>query len=1076
MTPEEKARIKIDQWLTEAGWKVINREEYEPTCTAVAIREGLLKGNLEADYFLFINGKAVGVLEAKREETDAFSAKVCEQAALYAKSVPNIYQTYQKPLPFIFTSNGKELYFCDFREKDACFIQIMTIPTPHELVKKLGINDYFAGLPTLRKKGLRNCQYEAVTELEKSFRTGQNRALMVLATGAGKTYTACLAAYRMLSYTPMRRILFLVDRNNLGKQAEGEFGTFRLTENGDAFNTIFTVNRLRSASIPADSNVVISTIQRLFSFLKGEAIEDTDDDDDNELTEEVALPDNPNLPHDYFDMIIIDECHRSIYGNWRKVLEYFDTAKLVGLTATPIPETIAFFNNNRIVNYTLEKSIVDGVNVDCRVYRIKTEATENGGAILEGEKVKEETRYTGEIKTISNKETKTYTNKELNRSIINPAQIKLILSTYRDAVYTEMFNDPQREPNMDYLPKTLIFALNEAHATNIVQIAKEVFGRTDDRFVQKITYSAGDSNELIRQFRNDKDFRIAVTCTLVATGTDVKPLEVVMFMRDVESQSLYVQMKGRGVRTIGDEQLRNVTPNAFSKDCFYLVDAVGVTEHEKTVPTATDEPTTKTITLKELLERISHGYIPDEYLKRLAATLAGQGIGFTDYITQLTYLLFLKMDAENVEMFGEESAIPTGYQWMDLISLDGLDLVKQYEDTLKQLSEQENLIGTIYTKAQNKIDKPVYLKKVISMIDEEQWLIMDGDVKGAIYESILEKNGQDKKSGAGQYFTPRPLIKAMVDCIAPQMGETVCDPACGTGGFLLTAYDYMKDQSANKEKRDFLRNKALHGVDNTPLVVTLASMNLYLHGVGTDRSPIVCEDSLEKEPSTLVDVILANPPFGTRPAGSVDINRPDFYVETKNNQLNFLQHMMLMLKTGGRAAVVLPDNVLFEAGAGETIRKRLLQDFNLHTILRLPTGIFYAQGVKANVLFFTKGQPTKEVWFYDYRTDVKHTLATNKLERHHLDDFVSCYNSGNLAERKETYDAENNPQGRWRKYAVDELLARDKTSLDITWIRQGGEVDDRSLSELMDEIKEKSDTISNAVAELQKLLANIEED
>ena len=622
MTPEEKAIQKIDQWFTDAGWEVINRDEYEPTSTAVAIREGLLKGNLEADYFLFINGKAVGVLEAKREETDAFSSVVCEQAALYARSVPNIYQTYQKPLPFIFTSNGKELYFCDFREQDHYFKQIMTIPTPHELVKKLGINDYFAGLPTLHKKGLRDCQYEAITELEKSFRSGQKRALMVLATGAGKTYTACLAAYRMLSYTPMRRVLFLVDRNNLGKQAEGEFGTFRLTENGEAFSTIFTVNRLRSSSIPSDSNVVISTIQRLFSFLKGETIEDNDDDDENEPAEEVILPPNLDLPHDYFDMIIIDECHRSIYGNWRKVLEYFDTARLVGLTATPIPETMAFFNNNRIVNYTLEKSIVDGVNVDCRVYRIKTQVTETGGAILEGEKFKEETRYTGEVKTVSSKETKTYTNKELNRSIINPAQIKLILSTYRDVVYTELFNDPQREPNMDYLPKTLIFALNEAHATNIVQIAKEVFGRTDDRFVQKITYSAGDSNELIRQFRNDKDFRIAVTCTLVATGTDVKPLEVVMFMRDVESLPLYIQMKGRGVRTIGDEQLRNVTPNAFSKDCFYLVDAVGVTEHEKTIPTATDEPTTKTITLKELLERISHGYIPDEYLKRLAATLA----------------------------------------------------------------------------------------------------------------------------------------------------------------------------------------------------------------------------------------------------------------------------------------------------------------------------------------------------------------------------------------------------------------------------------------------------------------------
>ena len=254
----------------------------------------------------------------------------------------------------------------------------------------MGIEDAFAGLPTLKKKGLRDCQYEAVTELEKSFRAGQNRALMVLATGVGKTYTACLAAYRMLSYTPMRRVLFLVDRNNLGKQAEGEFGTFRLTENGEAFNTIFTVNRLRSSSIPSDSNVVISTIQRLFSFLKGETIEDNDDDE-NEPIEEVTLPPNPNLPHDYFDMIIIDECHRSIYGNWRKVLEYFDTARLVGLTATPIPETMAFFNNNCIVNYTLEKSIVDGVNVDCRVYRIKTQVTETGGAILEGEKFKEET-------------------------------------------------------------------------------------------------------------------------------------------------------------------------------------------------------------------------------------------------------------------------------------------------------------------------------------------------------------------------------------------------------------------------------------------------------------------------------------------------------------------------------------------------------------------------------------------------------------------------------------------------------------------------------------------------------------
>ena len=458
----------------------------------------------------------------------------------------------------------------------------------------------------------------------------------------------------------------------------------------------------------------------------------------------------------------------------------------------------------------------------------------------------------------------------------------------------------------------------------------------------------------------------------------------------------------------------------------------------------------------------------------LATTLAGQGIGFTDYITQLTYLLFLKMDNENTEMFGEDSAIPEGYRWSDLIELDGLDLIAQYESTLKKLSKEENLIGTIFVKAQNKIDKPVYLKKVITMINEEQWLVMDGDVKGAIYESILEKNGQDKKSGAGQYFTPRSLIQAMVDVAQPKIGETVCDPACGTGGFLLAAYDYMKNQSQDKAKRDFLRDKALHGYDNTALVVTLASMNLYLHGIGTDRSPILCQDSLEKAPDTLVDVILANPPFGTRPAGSVDIDRNDFYVETKNNQLNFLQHIMLMLKNTGRAAVVLPDNVLFEGGAGETIRKKLLEDFNLHTILRLPTGIFYAQGVKANVLFFQKGTSTKNVWYYDYRTGIKHTLATKPMQRQHLDDFVKCYHAENISQRKETY-SEENPNGRWRKYPVSELLKRDKTSLDISWIKQTDDDDDLSLAELMSTIQQKSDNISKAVAELQKLLSNINE-
>lgn len=623
MTPEEKARVKIDQMFEDAGWTVVDRDYYSPTLTAAAIREGLLLGNREADYFLFINGKAVGVLEAKRKETDVTKEKVSEQAIMYARGVPDCYQAYSRPLPIIYQSNGDYTYYRDFRDKEGDMMELNRIHTPKEIVKMLGIQDPYAGLPSLKKKGLRDCQYEAITELEASFRAGLNRALIVLATGAGKTYTACLASYRFLAYTKMKRILFLVDRNNLGKQAEGEFGMFRLTENGDPFNTIYTVNRLRSSNIPTDSNVVISTIQRLYSLLTGQEIVDNDDDDEDTATSEVQLSGKLMLPADFFDLIIIDECHRSIYGNWKKVLEYFNTAKLIGLTATPVPETKAFFNNNIVVNYTLEQSIVDGVNVDSRIYRIKTVATENGGAILKGDKLSRETRYTGKVETIRNEETRNYTKEELNRSIINPAQIKLVLETYRDAVYTEMFNDPPREPNMDYLPKTLIFALNEIHANNIVRIAKEVFGRAenDNKFVQKITYSSGDSNELIRQFRNDKEFRIAVTCTLVATGTDVKPLEVLIFMRDVASEPLYIQMKGRGVRTIGDDQLRNVTPNAFSKDCFFLVDAVGVTESPKLTPEPGEDPV-QTITLKRLLELLTHGNVNDDYLRLIASRLA----------------------------------------------------------------------------------------------------------------------------------------------------------------------------------------------------------------------------------------------------------------------------------------------------------------------------------------------------------------------------------------------------------------------------------------------------------------------
>lgn len=455
----------------------------------------------------------------------------------------------------------------------------------------------------------------------------------------------------------------------------------------------------------------------------------------------------------------------------------------------------------------------------------------------------------------------------------------------------------------------------------------------------------------------------------------------------------------------------------------------------------------------------------------IANVLSAAGVGFTDYVTQLTYILFLKMDDEK-EQLGLGSSIPEGYKWTDLVDLNGDDLVKQYEDTLDELSKADGIIGTIFTRADNKIYKPVMLKKVINMVSEENWYMMEGDLKGAIYEGILEKNGQDKKSGAGQYFTPRALISAIVDVVDPKIGETVADPCCGTGGFLLAAYEHMKPQSHDVEKQKFLKTNALFGADNTALVVTLASMNLYLHDIGVDRSPIAYKDSLTEPTDDLYDVVITNPPFGTRPQGSVDVsaNRPDF-IKTSDNQVNFLQHIMSIVKTGGRVGVVLPDSVLTDSKATAEVRKKLMKDFNLHTILRLPTGIFYANGVKTNVLFFDKGEPTKDIWVYDYRTGIKHTLVERPMKRENLQDFVDCYCSGHREDRKETYDAKKNPNGRWRCFTEEEVQSAE--NLDFKWLDLQ-EQDDRTISEVLDDMQAESDEIVDAVSKLRELLGGIE--
>ena len=456
----------------------------------------------------------------------------------------------------------------------------------------------------------------------------------------------------------------------------------------------------------------------------------------------------------------------------------------------------------------------------------------------------------------------------------------------------------------------------------------------------------------------------------------------------------------------------------------------------------------------------------------IANVLAAAGVGFTDYITQLTYILFLKMDDEK-ESLGLGSSIAEGYKWKELVDLNGPDLVEKYEEILSEHAKDDGLIVTIFTKASNKISSPVHLKKVFQMVGEENWYMMEGDFKGAIYEAILEKNGQDKKSGAGQYFTPRALIKAMVDVTDPKITETVADPACGTGGFLLAAFDHMKPQSKEIEKQNFLKNNAFFGADNTPLVVTLASMNLYLHDIGPTKSPIVCQDSLLDTSDKMYDVILANPPFGTRPQGSGEVNtvRTDF-IKTSDNQVNFLQHIMSIVKTGGRVAVVLPDNVLTDANATAKVREKLLKDFNLHTILRLPTGIFYANGVKTNVLFFEKGEETKDIWVYDYRTGIKHTMATKPMTREHLNEFVECFCSGHLEDRTPTY-SEENPNGRWRKFSKEEVYSRDLLKLDFKWLDLE-EKDDRTIGELLSDMQEKATSITDAVAKLQEILGGID--
>lgn len=626
MTPEELARVKIDKQLNDAGWDIVSRMDYMPNA-ASAVKEALMQGSKESDYLLFVEDKAIAVVEAKKEE-NPLGDDVAIQAEHYAVTPQSWYGLwFNNQIPLVYLANGKKIYFKNILIPDSEYEEIPAMHTPKQMLKIIGKKSEYGALPRIEKKGLRDCQYNAEVSLEESFKNGKKKALAVLATGSGKTYLACLASYRLLNYTPVKRILFLVDRNNLARQTESEFSLFDRTEKQQPLSSLYQINRLKKAE-DISGDVVISTIQKLFAVLTGQAITDDDEDKEDEMSfnrdneknvKAVELGDDLKLPSDYFQFIIVDECHRSIYGKWKAVLDYFKDAKVLGLTATPTPEAYSFFNNNVIEKYTYDDSVVDGVNVPSRVFRIKTEASIHGGAIQEGETITEKTKVTGKITEYTATERIDYTAKQLDRSVINKNQIETVLMAYRDSIYTKLY--PERTEDWRYIPKTLIFAKDDNHATQIVKSVKEVFGEkfdgeVPDKYVQKITYSAGDSNALIRDFRVEKDFRIAVTVTLVATGTDVRPLEVVFFMNDVKSDVLYTQMKGRGCRVITDDKLKEVTPNATTKECFYIVDATGVTESDHTMPKPSD-PQQKRPTLEQVLERLSHNEISDDNLKYL---------------------------------------------------------------------------------------------------------------------------------------------------------------------------------------------------------------------------------------------------------------------------------------------------------------------------------------------------------------------------------------------------------------------------------------------------------------------------
>ena len=619
-TPEQKARDNIDRMLERSGWAVVDKNAINWSLgPGVAVREYQTDVG-PADYVLFVDREPIGVIEAKKEEEGHRLTVHEQQAEYYAQSKLKWFAD-SRPLPFVYESTGILTRYTDLRDPKPRARSVFSFHHPKTLKdrirQKTSLRQRLHQFPDLAVEGLRDCQIRAITNLEKSFRENRPRALIQMATGSGKTFTAITSIYRLLKFADAKRVLFLVDTKNLGEQAEQEFMGYTPSDDNRKFTELYNVRRLNSRYVPPDSQVCISTIQRMYSILKGEELDETAEQVNPHEYVEMGRPReveyNEKVPPEFFDFIVIDECHRSIYNLWKQVLDYFD-AFYIGLTATPDKRTFGFFNENVVSEYRHEEAVADGVNVGFDIYLIETKITKDGSKLVAKQWVDKRDRLTRKKRWEQLDEEVIYGGNDLDRDVVNPSQIRNVIKTFRD-------NLPEMFPGRDEVPKTLIFAKTDSHADDIINIAREEFAE-ENAFCKKVTYKTDeDPKSVLASFRNDYYPRIAVTVDMIATGTDVKPLECLVFMRDVRSKNYFEQMKGRGTRTLGYDDLKKVTPSVYtSKTGFVIVDAVGVTRSVKTDSRPLERK--KSVPLKDLLQGVLMGQTDEDTYTSLAGRLA----------------------------------------------------------------------------------------------------------------------------------------------------------------------------------------------------------------------------------------------------------------------------------------------------------------------------------------------------------------------------------------------------------------------------------------------------------------------